>query len=193
MFPWRGLWCCLPQAVAAALISGRERRPPGIGYGGPHPVRRVMAEEGGGASISAVSWPGLPAYGGSFPNGGAGAFAVVGADGCAERGFRWRRWRRISRRRRRRRGSGGSAAERGYSYVTDTARNAFGITGGNMNSSNPSGFSGERLCVDQLRRGPRAINLGDDAHGLRRARLARSPEETQAHAGLTRAFEAQRV
>jgi hypothetical protein len=37
------------------------------------------------------------------------------------------------------------------------------------------------------RRRPRTLDLGDDAHELRWARLARSPAEAQAHACLTRA------
>jgi hypothetical protein len=37
---------------------------------------------------------------------------------------------------------GGGAGLGGYSYVIDTARNAFGITGGNMNGYGPNGPGG---------------------------------------------------
>jgi PEP-CTERM motif len=36
---------------------------------------------------------------------------------------------------------GGGAGGGGYSYVIDTARNAFGITGGNMNGSSSFSYS----------------------------------------------------
>jgi hypothetical protein len=52
-------------------------------------------------------------------------------------------------------GGGGAAGLRGYgggySFVIDTARNAFGITG-QYKRLHEERLRGERLCVDQLRR-----------------------------------------
>ena len=76
----------------------------------------------------------------------------------------------------------------GNSYVINTARNAFGITGGNMGGS-PGGYGPDGyVSINFVGVGPRAVDLGDDAHGLRWARLARSPAQAQTHADLTRAL-----
>ena len=133
---------CSPQAAAAALLFERGR-PTGIGHGG-HPAGPASYGGGGGygASLSAVllaSRLPTPAQPGSFPNGGAGACCYFGGGpsggygGGGGGGYDT--------------GGGGGGAPGGgagggggYSYVIDTARNAFGITGGNMNGSSSIGY-----------------------------------------------------
>jgi hypothetical protein len=126
---------------------------PGIGSGG-HPAG--LASYGGapGSGIpmffpESYGVPGLPAQGGDFPNGGQGAQACFpggfcipaapngGYGGGGGGGYET--------------GGGGGGAPGGgygntysnaggYSYVTKTARNAFGVTGGNMNGYMGNGY-----------------------------------------------------
>jgi hypothetical protein len=121
---------------------------PGIGYGG-HPAGLASYGGGGGTgNFYLGGWPGQPpaqpAQPGSFPNGGAGAFAFVGAEGGPSGGFGGGGGGGYDF------GGGGGGAPGGYggysshggsSYVIDTARNAFGITGGNMNGSSSFSYS----------------------------------------------------
>ena len=107
---------------------------PGIGYGG-QPGGPASYGGGGGSGIANPHSlpnppPGTYAQAGSFPNGGAGACCYLGGVG-ASGGY----------------GGGGGAGYNGggggggapgggsdgggFSFVIDTARNAFGITGGN--------------------------------------------------------------
>jgi hypothetical protein len=98
--------------------------PPGVGYGG-HPDG--PASYGGAGGSGVASGPGAPpqqpAQSGSFPNGGAGACCYHrggpygGFGGGGGGGYNG--------------GGGGGGAPGGLSYVIGTARNAFGITGGN--------------------------------------------------------------
>jgi hypothetical protein len=129
---------------------------PGIGTGG-HPGGPASYGGGGGAGtafgLAAPPHPPVPgqtpAQPGSFPNGGAGACCYFGGGptggygGGGGGGYNG--------------GGGGGGApggasgsiggafgEGGYSYVIDTARNAFGITGGNGFGaySGPEGANG---------------------------------------------------
>jgi hypothetical protein len=111
---------------------------PGIGSGG---FPAGPASYGGvGGSGTAFGKPGqTPAQSGSFPFGGAGACCYFGGGptggygGGGGGGYNT--------------GGGGGAPGGGaggdgggYSYVTKTARNAFGITGGNMNGYLGNGY-----------------------------------------------------
>jgi hypothetical protein len=103
----------------------------GSGYGG-YPAGPASYGGGGGAGTALIG-PNQPAYGqtpaqaGSFPNGGAGACCYFGGGpsggygGGGGGGFSGP--------------GGGGGAPAGESYVISTARNAFGITGGNMNDN----------------------------------------------------------
>jgi hypothetical protein len=122
----------------AFLSPGR----PGYGYGG-HPVGPASYGGAGGGGV-AIGIPGHPAYGqtpaqaGSFPSGGAGACCYFGGgpaggfgggggggyDGGGGGGG----------------APGGGSGEGGSSYVIDTARNPFGITGGNLNGYRANGY-----------------------------------------------------
>jgi PEP-CTERM motif len=120
---------------------GSDRGNPGIGYGG-HPSGSASYGGAGGSGIPAFypgtyNGGGLPAQAGSFPNGGQGAqacfasgpcFSVApnggfGGGGGGGGGYDG--------------GGGGGGAPGGYggygghSYVIETARDPFGITGGN--------------------------------------------------------------
>ena len=119
---------------------------PGKGYGGQ--PAGPASYGGGGGSGTAYGGPSGPhpvpgqtyAQAGSFPNGGAGACCYLGGVG-ASGGY----------------GGGGGAGYNGggggggapggggdgggYSFVIDTARNVFGITGGNMNSYAGNGYA----------------------------------------------------
>jgi PEP-CTERM motif len=108
---------------------------PGIGHGG-HPGGRANYGGGGGSGVAIGPGEGgnIPpqqyAQSGSFPNGGAGTCCLFGGGpaggfgGGGGGGYNG--------------GGGGGGApgggpgEGGYSYVINTARNAFGITGGNL-------------------------------------------------------------
>jgi hypothetical protein len=120
---------------------------PGIGSGG-HPGGSASYGGGGGGGV-ANGIPGItdqmPAQAGSFPIGGAGTSSSAGVGpsggygGGGGGGYNG--------------GGGGGGAPGGaggsllgdlaggggYSYVINTARNAFGITGGNMNGYNGEG------------------------------------------------------
>ena len=161
---------------------------PGSASGG-HPAGPASYGGFAGSGVAfggPLSGPQQPAQPGSFPNGGAGACCYFG--GGASGGFGGGGGGGYDS------GGGGVSGVRGYgggySYVINAARNAFGITGGNVGGS-PGGY-GPDGYVEQLCRGPRAFNLGDAAPRLRRARLARSPAQAQAHAGLMRALRARR-
>jgi hypothetical protein len=109
---------------------------PGIGAGG-HPAGPASYGGGGGSGVSESERGAQPAQGGSFPSGGTGACCFGngpngGYGGGGGGGYNG--------------GGGGGGApggagggdppadagKGGYSYVTNVARNAFGITGGNM-------------------------------------------------------------
>jgi PEP-CTERM motif len=106
---------------------------PGIGSGG-HPSGPANYGGGGGAGV-ATGVGNIPAYGqmpataGSFPFGGVGTSSNFGSGPAG--GY----------------GGGGigpaNGGGGGYSYVINTARNAFGITGGNMN-----GYTGQGVGAD---------------------------------------------
>ena len=119
--------------------------PPGIGHGGSPSGPATYGGGGGTGNFYFGGFPGQPpaqpAQPGSFPNGGAGAFAFVGAEGGPSGGFSGGGGGGYDT------GGGGGGApgggsgQGGYSYVIDTARNAFGITVGNMNGPSPSGYA----------------------------------------------------
>jgi hypothetical protein len=157
--------------------------PPGIGYGG-HPAGPASygGFAGGGAFGPPFSGPQQPAQPGSFPNGGAGACCYFGGGPSGGYGGGGGGGYDTGG------GGGGAAGVRGYgggySYVINTARNAWDYGGQRWRL--PRRLRAGRLCVHQLCGvGPRAIDLGDDAHGLRWTRLARSPAQAQTHADLT--------
>ena len=127
---------------------GADYGAPGIGSGG-RPAGLASYGGAGGYGIpmffpGSDGVPGLPAQGGDFPNGGLGAQACFpggscipvapsggyggggGGGYCCGGGGGG--------------APGGSGGQGGYSYVTKTARNAFGITGGNMNGYMGNGY-----------------------------------------------------
>jgi hypothetical protein len=129
-----------------SFFTGSGGGAPGIGHGG-HPAGPASYGGGGGSgtpfpSLFAGGPPAEPAQPGSFPFGGAGAccsfvgqvgggpvYARGGYGGGGGGGYNG--------------GGGGGGAPGGYggsSYVIDTARNAFGITGGNMTSDFGNGY-----------------------------------------------------
>jgi hypothetical protein len=115
---------------------------PGRGYGG-HPAGPASYGGFGGGGLPVGGGlgpapPQPPAQAGSFPNGGAGTCCYFGGGpsggfgGGGGGGYYGG-------------GGGGGAAGvsgygGGYSFVIDTARNAFGITGGNMNAYTSNGY-----------------------------------------------------
>jgi hypothetical protein len=122
---------------------------PGIGYGG-HPAGPASYGGGGGSGTPFPSLfpggpPAEPAQPGSFPFGGAGAccsfvgqvgggpvYAQGGYGGGGGGGYNGGGGGGGA--------PGGSGGSGGSSYVIDTARNAFGITGGNMTSDFGNGY-----------------------------------------------------
>jgi hypothetical protein len=122
---------------------------PGIGYGG-HPAGPASYGGAGGFGIPVIPPPpGTPPYqpaqSGSFPNGGAGACCYLGpgpAGGFGGGGGGYDG------------GGGGGGAPGGggggFSYVISTARDAFGITGGNMNSGSYGSAANGYVSIDFL-------------------------------------------
>jgi hypothetical protein len=120
----------------SGFAGGGGVAPPGIGSGG-HPAGPASYGGAGGLGTPFPSLfpggpPAQPAQPGSFPFGGAGAccsfvgqvgggpvYAAGGYGGGGGGGG----------------APGGASGYGGSSYVIDTARNAFGITGGNMDYS----------------------------------------------------------
>ena len=108
--------------------------PPGIGSGG-HPAGRASYGGGGGSDTAHGNTgsppPGqIPAQSGLFPEGGAGACCYFGGGpaggygGGGGGGYNGGGGGGGA--------PGGSGGHGGYSYVIGTARNSFGITGGNV-------------------------------------------------------------